>query len=187
MNPLEKQSEHQASREEAAVRSKSVTLDQIIAEPDDSRPDREGAAPSLGTVAVGRVVAMEQAVVLVDFPANTSGALVQARSLVAVSQREIGREVALAFEENDPAKPLILGLLQVATIYDSDGPELQQPVDVKIDEDVLTLTAEKEITLRCGKASITLTSAGKVLIRGAYLLSRSSGVNRIKGGSVQLN
>ena len=41
--------------------------------------------------------------------------------------------------------------------------------------------------LRCGKASITLTRAGKVLIRGAYLLSRSSGVNRIKGGSVQIN
>ena len=35
--------------------------------------------------------------------------------------------------------------------------------------------------------SITLTGAGKVLIRGAYVLSRSSGVNKIKGGSVQLN
>jgi hypothetical protein len=41
--------------------------------------------------------------------------------------------------------------------------------------------------LRCGKASITLTSAGKVLIRGTYVLSRSSGVNKIKGGSIQLN
>jgi Domain of unknown function (DUF6484) len=187
MNPLEKQSEHQVLREEAGALSKSVTLDQIIAEPDDSRHDRDGAAPPLGTVFVGRIVAMQQAVALVDFPANTSGALVQARSLVAVSQREIGREVALAFEENDPAKPLILGLLQVATSYDLDGPEPQQPVEVKIDEDVLTLTAKKEITLRCGKASVTLTSAGKVLIRGEYLLSRSSGVNRIKGGSVQIN
>ena len=44
-----------------------------------------------------------------------------------------------------------------------------------------------EIELRCGKASLILTRAGKVLIRGAYLLSRSSGVNRIKGGSVQIN
>jgi hypothetical protein len=34
---------------------------------------------------------------------------------------------------------------------------------------------------------LTLTHAGKVLIRGAYVLSRSSGVNRIKGGSVQIN
>jgi hypothetical protein len=187
MNPLEKQSEHQVSREEAAARSKSVTLDQIIAEPDDSRPDRDGAPPPLGTVSVGRIVAMQQeAVPLIDFPANTSGSLVQARSLVPVSQREIGREIALAFEENDPTKPLILGLLQVATSLASDGPEPQQ-FEVEIDEDVLTLTAKKEITLRCGKASITLTSAGKVLIRGAYLLSRSSGVNRIKGGSVQIN
>ncbi|MEW5071937.1 hypothetical protein AB1P14_09365, partial [Pseudomonas aeruginosa] len=38
-----------------------------------------------------------------------------------------------------------------------------------------------------GKASITLTRAGKVIIRGAYLSSRSTGVNRIKGGSVQIN
>ena len=37
------------------------------------------------------------------------------------------------------------------------------------------------------KASITLTSAGKILLRGAYILNRSSGVNRIKGGSVQIN
>jgi hypothetical protein len=180
-------SKNQASREEATGRSKSVTLDQIIAEPDDSRPDRDGAAPPLGTVSVGRIVAIQQAAAMVDFPANTSGALVQARSLVPVSQREIGREVALAFEESDPAKPLILGLLQVTVSYDSDGPEPQQPVEVEIDEDALTLTAEKEITLSCGKASITLTSAGKVLIRGEYLLSRSSGVNRIKGGSVQIN
>jgi hypothetical protein len=187
MNPLEKQSDHQVPGEEVTARSKSVTLDQIIAEPDDSRADRDGAAPPLGTVSVGRIVAVQQAVALVDFPANTSGALVQARTLVPISQREIGREVALAFEENDPAKPLILGLLQVTTSYDLGGPEPQQPVEVEIDEDVLTLTAKKEITLRCGKASITLTSAGKVLIRGEYLLSRSSGVNRIKGGSVQIN
>ncbi|MEP7119602.1 MAG: hypothetical protein ABJE95_01785, partial [Byssovorax sp.] len=36
-------------------------------------------------------------------------------------------------------------------------------------------------------SSITLTRAGKILIRGAYVLTRSSGVNRIQGGSVQIN
>ena len=51
----------------------------------------------------------------------------------------------------------------------------------------LELTAEREIVLRCGKASITLTRAGKILLRGAYIFSRSTGVNKIKGGSVQLN
>ena len=39
------------------------------------------------------------------------------------------------------------------------------------------ITAEEEIVLRCGESSITLTRAGKIILRGAYLLSRSSGVN----------
>lgn len=59
--------------------------------------------------------------------------------------------------------------------------------EVTIDGKRMTFNAEEQIELRCGKASITLTRAGKILIRGAYLLNRSSGVNRIKGGSVQIN
>lgn len=51
----------------------------------------------------------------------------------------------------------------------------------------MIVSAKEQLVLRCGKASITLTKAGKVLIKGSYVLSRSSGVNRIKGGSVQLN
>jgi hypothetical protein len=47
--------------------------------------------------------------------------------------------------------------------------------------------AKEELTLRCGKASITLTRAGKVIVQGTYVLHKSSGVMRIKGGSVQLN
>jgi hypothetical protein len=58
---------------------------------------------------------------------------------------------------------------------------------VTLDDDQLVFAAKEQVVLRCGKASITLTRAGKVLIRGAYLLSRSSGVHRIKGGSVQIN
>jgi hypothetical protein len=41
--------------------------------------------------------------------------------------------------------------------------------------------------LRCGEASITLTKAGKILIRGTYVLSRSSGVNMVKGATIHLN
>jgi hypothetical protein len=65
----------------------------------------------------------------------------------------------------------------------------QKPGQVEVDADGerMIVSAKEELVLRCGKASITLTKAGKVLIKGSYLLSRSSGVNRIKGGSVQLN
>ncbi len=60
-------------------------------------------------------------------------------------------------------------------------------VDVDVDGERLVVTAKEQLVLRCGKASITLTREGKVLIQGAYISSRSSGVNRVKGGSVQLN
>ena len=65
----------------------------------------------------------------------------------------------------------------------------RSPAQVEVDADGerMIVSADEQLVLRCGKASITLTKAGKVLIEGAYVLSRSTGVNRIKGGSVQLN
>lgn len=60
-------------------------------------------------------------------------------------------------------------------------------VEVDADGERMMVSAKEQLVLRCGKASITLTKAGKVIIKGSYVLSRSSGVNRIKGGSVQLN
>jgi hypothetical protein len=87
---------------------------------------------------------------------------------------------------------MILGLIQhpervQSTSSERIRSETQSPLEAEVDGERLVFTAKKEIVLRCGKASITLTRSGKVLIRGAYLLSRSSGVNRIKGGSVQIN
>ncbi len=129
---------------------------------------------------------------LVDFPANPAGEHLPARSAVTLGKGEIGREVALLFEGGDPRRPIVMGLIQhpekmPSTSADSLRSETQNSMDAEVDGERLVFTAKKEIVLRCGKASITLTRAGKVLIRGAYLLSRSSGVNRIKGGSVQIN
>ena len=39
----------------------------------------------------------------------------------------------------------------------------------------------------CGKASLLMTKEGKVVIYGTYISSRSTGVHRIKGGSVEIN
>lgn len=59
--------------------------------------------------------------------------------------------------------------------------------DAVLDGERLTLRADREIELSCGEASIVLTRAGKVILRGQYVLSHSAGVNKIKGGSVQIN
>jgi hypothetical protein len=109
-----------------------------------------------------------------------------ARSTVVLDEKDIGREVVLMFEGGDSTKPIIVGVVQEP----GASPRVSQRrdhVEARVDGHRVVLDAEQEIVLRCGKASITLTRAGKVLIRGAYLLSRSSGVNRIKGGSVQIN
>jgi hypothetical protein len=103
---------------------------------------------------------------------------VPARSVVPLGSDMVGREVVLLFEHGDPVRPLIMGVVR------EPRPE---PIRTEIDGEKLVFTAEREIVLRCGDASLTLTRAGKVLIQGAYVLSRSSGINRVKGAAVEIN
>ncbi len=120
---------------------------------------------------------------LVAFPGNPLSDCATAQSTILFSQEDVGREVALLFENGDPRHPLIIGRIQ-----HPDNRRLERPpLTAEVDGERLLLQADKEIVLKCGKASITLTKAGKIILRGTYLLNRSSGVNRIKGGSVQIN
>ena len=56
-----------------------------------------------------------------------------------------------------------------------------------VDGQRVVLNGAKQVELRCGQASIVLTAAGKILIKGTYVMSRSSGANRIKGAFVDIN
>jgi hypothetical protein len=120
---------------------------------------------------------------LVAFTEHAEGCPLPARSTVELLVRQIGCEVVLIFEQGDLTKPIILGCICPQSPAERDG----RLEEARLDGEHVVLSAEREIVLRCGKSSITLTRAGKVIVRGAYLLSRSSGVNRIKGGSVQIN
>ena len=137
-------------------------------------------------IVIGRVVDAGADGVTVDHPVNASGVPLPALCTVAVAAADAGREVALAFERGDPARPIVLGLIH-RPVGETGREEGQAHAGITADGERISLTASREIVLRCGAASITLTRAGKVLIRGASLLSRSTGVNRIKGGSVQIN
>jgi hypothetical protein len=122
---------------------------------------------------------------LVCFPGQSGTAAIAARSFVDLHGPHIGRKVALMFENGDSLRPIVTGVL----IEHDDCPFEPRAGQVEVDADGqrLVVNARAQLVLRCGKASITLTSAGKVLIKGAYVLSSSSGVNRIRGGSVQIN
>ena len=169
----------------------ATVLDKIVSlEPAAS--DRITSSPLAGMI-IGTFVRPDSSGrPLVDFPGNPEPLPTLARSTVETRDDQIGRSVALMFEQGDARRPLLLAFLDdsasVISTPDPGGPEKQEPApEDEPDPERLVLTADREIVLRCGKASITLTKAGKILIRGAYLSSRSSGVNRIKGGSVQIN
>jgi hypothetical protein len=122
---------------------------------------------------------------LVLLPGQSGSAAVPVASVVDIHGTHIGRQVVLVFDNGDPRRPIIMGLLRTPHAW----PLPDQPGQVEVDADGerLIVTAKEQLVLRCGKASITLTKAGKVLIQGAYVSNRSSGVMRIKAGSVQIN
>ena len=143
---------------------------------------------SADSVVVGVVIgASSEASMNVSFPGCGREEGIAARSTVDLSHSDIGKSVALLFENGDPGKPLIIGKIKVPGHLGYELKERTEVIETDLDGERLTFTADKEIVLRCGKASITLTRAGKIIIRGAYLLNRSSGVNKIKGASVQIN
>jgi hypothetical protein len=136
---------------------------------------------------IGRIVQVEkEGRVWVDFegspegprPARLGGA-VRFKDLAAAAAG--GLEVLLVFEAGDPARPIVLDTVHAGVAAGSAAWQ------VRVDGESVFIEAGKEIVLRCGKASLTLTRAGKVMIRGAYVLSRSTGVNRIRGASLQIN
>ena len=142
--------------------------------------------PNFEGVTIGVLVSLdEKQKPLVVFPANPQENAILARTTAQLNSDDIGKEVALLFEQGDPHYPLIIGRIQKPITTPLTA--IKQSTQVELDDEHLVLSAKQSITLKCGKASITLTKSGKVLLRGAYLLSRSSGVNRIKGGSVQIN
>jgi hypothetical protein len=111
--------------------------------------------------------------------------IVPARSTVPLLRQQINSSVVVLFEQGNPRRPIIVGVLQDSSVSAAAIPAAL--VSARVDEQRVILTAEREIVLRCGDASITLTRAGKVLIKGTYVLSRSSGYNKIKGAAVDIN
>jgi hypothetical protein len=119
--------------------------------------------------------------------ARFPGELVAARTTVALRHDMIGATVLVLHEEGDFTRPIVIGVLQEGSGLCESPALAPTSIDVQADGERLTLSANREIVLRCGDASITLTRAGKVVIQGSYVLSRSTGYNKIKGAAIDIN
>ena len=133
---------------------------------------------------IGELVGMDaEATPLVLLPGETIAH--HARSVVDLHRDHIGKNVALVFEANDCSRPIIIGVLREAQAWPATDRSGQ--VEVDVNRQRMIVSARNELVLRCGAASITLDREGRIIIRGKQVVSHSEGVNRIRGGSVQLN
>ena len=125
---------------------------------------------------------------VVDYPGNPAGPR-QAVSIVALSEEELSAIVAsrqpLVIAFTSEGSPIVMGVVQPVPSRKSE--RANEKTKAVVDGEEVVLEGSERVELRCGKASIVLTKAGKVLIQGTYLSSRSSGAQRIRGGSVEVN
>jgi hypothetical protein len=181
----------------------------------DIAPDAELSPLSPGEIVLGTLVGIDiNGSAQVSYPQNAAAASVAAVSTQPITHQYVGRQVALLFAGGDLQKPIIMGFIH-SPLYDllqnfsfvtdeQSGvnedqhvfdnplpkPDLAQSLQsetIRVDGKKVVIEGQEEVVLTCGESSITLTKAGKIIIRGKYLLSRSTGVNRILGGSVQVN
>jgi hypothetical protein len=129
---------------------------------------------------------LEERPLLVGLP-GLPHEIVAGRTTVSLLRQQIGSSVVVLFEQGDIRRPIVVGVLQGTGAPLPAAPVPVPLVSAQVDDQKVVLTAEREIVLKCGEASITLTRAGKVLIKGTYVLSRSSGYNKIKGAAVDIN
>jgi hypothetical protein len=141
---------------------------------------------------VGSVVGRDERGLVVDYPGNPHGPLV-ARATVPDTHAPISASAApgvlLVFEQERSDRPVVVGWIEPPPVLRTDRgcARTDARLEASVDGRRVVLNAEDEIVLQCGEASITLRRNGRIVIRGAYVETRSRGVNRIKGGSVQIN
>ncbi len=169
-----------------------ATRKSTVADRAETPPD--GAADA-ATAQIATIVSVDDGVPVLDIG---DGPTVAGRLAIAATAARLDaaiRErhpVVVLFEHGDRRRPIVVGFLETRPRAARPAPRKAagKPmpfVDVDADGRRLRVTAQDEIVLQCGKASITLRRNGRVILRGTYVESHSDGTNRIKGGQVQIN
>jgi hypothetical protein len=98
---------------------------------------------------------------------------------VSLTGVDVGKQVVIVADASNPDSPIVIGVVHASAD--------KTAVMITADGQSIAVHADQNIVLKCGDASISLSRDGKIVIRGKYVVTHASGVNRIRGGSVQLN
>ena len=157
-----------------------------------------------GSLLIGKVVSInDHGNPMIAYDVSTHRQPIEALTTVPLNQTTVGKDVAVSFAQNQGGLPIVMGVIrrvlddvlnlpsaseQTSKPDKALTDENSQPKpEISVDGNTLELRAADEITLRCGKSSITLNKSGKILIKGEHMLNRTSGSYKIKSGSIQLN
>ena len=145
------------------------------------------AAQRIDGVVLGRLVALTHDGPKVTYAScPTTNGLV-ARCAAQLDESHLGGRVALLFEGGDPGLPMVVGPLH----NDQAEGEVDHPaikgLTIRESNDRIEIQCRKAIVLKVGKATIVITPAGRIVVRGRHVLNHASAVNRIRGATVKIN
>ncbi|MFT5717161.1 MAG: hypothetical protein ACI9T7_001347 [Oleiphilaceae bacterium] len=173
----------------------------------ESNPLSSNELTSHGSLLVGKVVSVnDHGNPMIAYDETTQIQPIEALTTVPINEVSVGKDVAISFAQNQGGVPIVMGVIRrilddvisqqvhdfssSAAVQGEESNQLNAAVvkpEIIVDGNKLELSAADEITLRCGKSSITLNKNGKILIKGEHMLNRTSGSYKIKSGSIQLN
>jgi hypothetical protein len=159
-----------------------------------SRAGTEAAAPRIYGMIKGTFAGFnEGGEPLVNYTGNASTAPVPAETTVFLGRADVSREVTLQFENGDPRKPTVTGIVRKPEETERAVKAkhllavLSECADVTVSGDKLILTLTRDTQIQCGESHVNLTRGGKIVLEGKDVLSRSWGMNRVEGASVKVN
>ena len=154
-----------------------------------------GTAGTSPAVRVGRLVRVDSAgrcwIEDADDPSGSVLALLTATAASRLSTAPIGVRLLLAWDEQEEV-PIIVDVIVPAITAESHSPPAPQsvcmtPYQISTDGNAVTIEAEEELTLQCGRARMTLNRNGRIALRGDYLVSYSRGTIKLTGAVVHIN
>lgn len=60
-------------------------------------------------------------------------------------------------------------------------------LELTVDGETVRIEADQQLELRCGRSKLLLRRDGRVVLSGSYVISKSTGPNKLKGATIALN